>query len=102
MQLCRKDTLECNHDPGLLRAGPYPPSLQRRVAGPLGHLSNRQAAELLDRLPIAGIRHLRLAHISEKNNNPELVLGAIRGVCEGLAGRASLAAQDIPSPWVEV
>lgn len=99
---CDALILECNHDPGLLRAGPYPPSLKRRVAGPFGHLSNRQAAELLDRLPIAAIRHLRLAHISEKNNSPELVLAAIRGVCEGLAGRASLAAQDNPSPWVVV
>lgn len=99
---CDALILECNHDPGMLRAGPYPPSLQRRVAGPLGHLSNRQAAELLDRMPIVAIRHLRLAHISAKNNSPELVLAAIRGVSEGLAGRASLAAQDIPSPWVEV
>ncbi|MEG0821106.1 MAG: MBL fold metallo-hydrolase, partial [Burkholderiaceae bacterium] len=42
--------LECNHDPGLLAAGPYPAFLKARVAGDRGHLSNPQAAGLLARL----------------------------------------------------
>lgn len=100
--LCGCDALilECNHDPGLLRSGPYPPSLQRRVAGPLGHLSNLQAAELLDQIPHGSIRHLCLAHISEKNNRGGLVIEAIRGVSDSLAGRAQLAVQDAPGRWV--
>jgi phosphoribosyl 1,2-cyclic phosphodiesterase len=99
---CDALILECNHDPGMLRAGPYPPFLQRRIGGRLGHLSNLQAAELLDQLPIGGIRQLSLAHISEKNNSPELVMAAIRGVSETLVERARLALQDTPGPWVEV
>ena len=99
---CDALILECNHDPGLLRAGPYPPSLQRRVGGPFGHLSNLQAAELLDQLPTAGIRHLWLAHLSEKNNSPDRVMAAIRGVSESLASRARLALQDTPGPGVEL
>lgn len=99
---CEALILECNHDPGLLRSGPYPPSLQRRVGGPLGHLSNLQAATLLDQLPNARLRHLWLAHISEKNNSPERVLAAVRGVSESLAGRARLAFQDGPGLWVEL
>jgi phosphoribosyl 1,2-cyclic phosphodiesterase len=97
---CEALILECNHEPGLLRAGPYPPALRRRVGGPFGHLSNLQAAELLDQLPNTGIRHLVLAHMSEKNNRPELVTAAVRGVCESLAQRARLARQDEPGPWV--
>lgn len=99
---CDALILECNHDPDLLRLGPYPPSLQRRVGGPFGHLSNLQAAELLDQLPSADIRHLWLAHISAKNNSPDRVMAAIRGVSESLAARARLAHQDIPGPWVAV
>ena len=44
--------LECNHDADLLAASDYPPSLQRRISGRLGHLENTVAADLLrgDRL----------------------------------------------------
>jgi hypothetical protein len=65
-------------------------------------LSNLQSASLLDQLPIAGIRHLCLAHISEKNNNAASVMDAIRGVSESLAARARLADQAVPSAWVEL
>lgn len=99
---CDALILECNHDPDLLCQGPYPLALQRRVAGGLGHLSNLQAAELLDALPHATIRTLLLAHISEKNNRPDLVRAAVEGVSESLAGRAWLAGQDAPVPWLDV
>lgn len=99
---CDALILECNHDPGMLRAGPYPPFLQRRVGGPFGHLSNLQAAALLDQLPTAWIRHLALAHMSAKNNRPALAMAAIRGVSESLAGRTHLALQDGPSSWLAV
>jgi phosphoribosyl 1,2-cyclic phosphodiesterase len=99
---CDALILECNHDPDLLRQGPYPPPLQRRVGGGLGHLSNTQAADLLDGLPHAAIRSLLLAHISEKNNRHDLVRAAIGGVCESLANRAQIAGQDAPGPWLDV
>ena len=44
---CDVLVLETNHDVTMLRYGPYPPSLKRRVGGRLGHLSNDQAASLL-------------------------------------------------------
>jgi phosphoribosyl 1,2-cyclic phosphodiesterase len=99
---CDALILECNHDPDLLRSGPYPAALQRRVGGAFGHLSNLQAAELLDQTPSRGIRHLVLAHISEKNNRPDLVMGVVRGVDESLAQRTRLAPQGAPGPWVEL
>lgn len=37
---CRALLLECNHDEALLRDGPYPPSLKKRILGSHGHLSN--------------------------------------------------------------
>jgi phosphoribosyl 1,2-cyclic phosphodiesterase len=71
--------LESNHDPELLRTGPYPERLRRRVAGNRGHLSNRQAAEFatgLSRMP----EHLLLGHLSDTNNRPELASAEFRRV----------------------
>ncbi|WP_373506408.1 MBL fold metallo-hydrolase [Thiocapsa sp.] len=96
---CDALILELNHDPELLRRGPYPPSLQRRVAGDFGHLSNLQAAGLLDALPHRAIARLCVAHISETNNHPDLVRASIRGVSESLADRTLILEQEQPSPW---
>jgi phosphoribosyl 1,2-cyclic phosphodiesterase len=96
---CDALILELNHDPELLRRGPYPPSLQRRVAGDFGHLSNQQAARLLDALPHRAIRHLCVAHVSETNNHPDLVRETIGGVCASLSARTLILEQDEPSPW---
>jgi phosphoribosyl 1,2-cyclic phosphodiesterase len=101
LQDCDALILELNHDPDLLRNGPYPQSLQRRVAGDFGHLSNLQAAVLLDALPHQLIDHLCVAHISETNNHPDLVRETIRGVSESLAARTSILEQDQPSPWCQ-
>jgi phosphoribosyl 1,2-cyclic phosphodiesterase len=66
--------LEFNHDPQMLRCGPYPPALQRRILGNGGHLSNVQAAEMLEAMATDSLHTLVLAHLSEKNNTRELAL----------------------------
>lgn len=73
---CDALLLEFNHDPDMLENGPYEPPLKRRVAGPLGHLSNAQAADLLGSLDNVRLKHLVLTHLSEKNNTPALALAA--------------------------
>ncbi|TDJ69906.1 MAG: MBL fold metallo-hydrolase [Planctomycetota bacterium] len=62
--------LEFNHDPDMLAAGPYPPSLKRRVGGDRGHLSNEQACVMLERLAGPDLHTLVLAHLSHTNNTP--------------------------------
>ena len=99
---CDALVLECNHDAGLLRSGPYPPSLQARIAGPLGHLSNRQAAALLDAIPHRRLSSLLVAHVSETNNRPELARRALLEVDSDLEPRLSVAEQDRPGPWLQV
>jgi phosphoribosyl 1,2-cyclic phosphodiesterase len=96
---CDALILELNHDPDLLRRGPYPPSLQRRIAGDFGHLSNLQAARLLDELPHHALGHLAVAHVSESNNHPDLVRETIRGVSASLCTRSLIIEQDQPSRW---
>lgn len=97
---CDALILEFNHDPALLRAGPYPPSVRRRVAGNLGHLANDQAADLLAVLGVAHIRHLVVGHMSATNNRRDLVLESLARVCRTLPARAVLAEQHHPSGWM--
>ncbi len=69
---CSALMLECNHDEDLLRSSGYPQSLKNRIAGRFGHLSNGQAAELLEALDTRSLQHLVAVHLSEQNNRPEL------------------------------
>jgi len=64
--------LEFNHDPELLRNGPYPPSLQQRVRSNQGHLANEDSAKLLEKIVHENLQHVILAHLSETNNLPEI------------------------------
>lgn len=77
LSACEALVLECNHDAGLLAAGPYPPALKRRVGGQWGHLENAAAASLLRELDRTRLRHVIAAHLSEENNRPELARGAL-------------------------
>ncbi|MBI3344740.1 MAG: MBL fold metallo-hydrolase [Gammaproteobacteria bacterium] len=78
---CDALLLECNHDPAMLTNGHYSASLKQRVGGPLGHLSNDQAAQLLARLDHSRLQHVVAMHLSEHNNTPQL---ACRALCEAL------------------
>lgn len=64
--------IESNYDPMMLESGPYPAFLKRRIQGPKGHLSNIEAAELLQ----AGtnLKWVCLSHLSENNNNPSIAI----------------------------
>ena len=99
---CDALILECNHDPLMLAEGPYPPALQARVGGSLGHLSNGQAAELLARLVVGRLQHLVAAHISEKNNRPELAAAALSGALGCEPGWVALADQQSGLGWREI
>jgi phosphoribosyl 1,2-cyclic phosphodiesterase len=68
--------IESNHDLELLLLGPYNAELKRRVLGPRGHLSNDQAADLVEALAGPRLHTLVLAHLSEKNNSHDHALAA--------------------------
>lgn len=98
--------LEFNHDFELLMSGAYPWSLKQRIRSSHGHLSNEQAAQLLDDGLTPGLRHLALGHLSGENNRPELALKAASAVLQahGALGHVALrvAAQDTPGPAMSV
>lgn len=77
---CKALVLECNHDASLLQAGPYSRALKQRVGGDLGHLENSDSANLLAKLDNSQLQHLVAAHLSAKNNNPQLAKSALAKV----------------------
>jgi phosphoribosyl 1,2-cyclic phosphodiesterase len=100
---CDVLALECNHDATMLKHGPYPPSLKRRVGGRLGHLSNDQAASLLRQMMKLGPlpRLVIAAHISQANNRNTLAKSALDRVL-GRPGRVLVASQGRPTPVITI
>jgi phosphoribosyl 1,2-cyclic phosphodiesterase len=87
---CSALILECNHDPAMLAAGRYPWPLKQRIAGPLGHLDNDSAGQLLRQLAGPRLRHVVAAHLSAENNTP------------GLARASLAAALGCTADWIAV
>jgi phosphoribosyl 1,2-cyclic phosphodiesterase len=100
---CDVLVLEANHDATLLKYGPYPPSLKRRVGGRLGHLSNDQSASLLRMIMQRGPAPKLVigAHLSQPNNRPELAKRALVRAL-GRAGRVILAHHERGTPTITV
>lgn len=69
---CRGIQLESNHDVNMLKNGPYPYQLKRRILSDFGHLSNDQASGVLQNLIGSNVTDVVLAHLSEHNNTAEL------------------------------
>jgi phosphoribosyl 1,2-cyclic phosphodiesterase len=70
---CHAAFLEANYDEEMLENGRYPYHLKRRIRGGNGHLSNAQALDIFINHKAKHLTHLLLAHLSQDNNNPELV-----------------------------
>ena len=94
--------LECNHDRLMLERGPYPPSLKSRVGGRFGHLENGAAAELLRSLDSRRLQHLIAAHLSQKNNTPELARAALAGALGCEEAWIGVATQETGFSWREL
>jgi len=102
---CHALILEFNHDETMLENGPYPLDLKRRVRGPDGHLSNRQASGLLRAVSHKGLDLVVLAHLSQVNNRPEVAYRAGKDVlarCGLRSTRILVSEQDHPVPRVDV
>ena len=102
--------LESNHDLEMLKVGPYPWVVKQRVLSRTGHLSNHAVSEYLaDPEGFDGrARYLILAHISQENNNPDVVrisaeqaLGC-RPTESAFAGELLLASQQVPLKPLEL
>lgn len=90
---CDALLLEFNHDTELLRSGPYPPALKRRVGGDWGHLNNHQAAAFLEAADTSRLHTLVVGHISEQNNSVAHAEAVIAG-CNALRETTVVYAQQ--------
>ncbi len=98
LQGCDALILEFNHDPEMLKNGPYPLSLQQRVRSSQGHLANEDAAQFLATLLHDKLQHIVLAHLSETNNCPEFALQSAAAVMNAEHPcTLRVASQDIPT-----
>ncbi len=92
--------LESNHDLEMLRVGPYPWNLKQRLMGRNGHLSNTAVGKFIREQYDGIAEELFLAHLSSKNNHPELARREAtqalrdRGFCPD---RVKLTHQDQPT-----
>jgi phosphoribosyl 1,2-cyclic phosphodiesterase len=94
---------EANHDLEMLKVGPYPWFVKQRVMSRHGHLSNDTTAQFFEQDYDGMAEHIFLAHISQKNNHPEIVRMTIVQAFEtrGLPiEKVQLTSQDEPSQLV--
>lgn len=86
--------IEANHDEEMLRCGPYPAVLKRRILSEHGHLSNEESARLAVFLAKNGTETIILGHLSRENNSPGAALNTVGGALE----RAGLNPQLLVAP----
>jgi phosphoribosyl 1,2-cyclic phosphodiesterase len=96
---CDALVLECNHDLAMLENGPYAWTLKKRVGSKLGHLDNNSAAALLAKLDNTRLKHIIAAHLSAKNNTPQLARQALSQALNCAEHWVGVATQDAGSGW---
>jgi phosphoribosyl 1,2-cyclic phosphodiesterase len=99
---CHALVLECNHDLDLLMNGPYSWSLKQRVSSRLGHLDNATSATLLAKLDNSRLQHILAAHLSAKNNTPQLAKQALSSVLGCATDWIGIAEQQAGFDWREI
>ncbi|MBN2789817.1 MAG: MBL fold metallo-hydrolase [Candidatus Delongbacteria bacterium] len=101
---CDLFVLESNHDPVMLKEGPYPWYLKQRISGIKGHLSNSDASDLIISGQRTNLKNIILAHLSEENNDP--VLAYENMVCsiteKDLDINVHIALQNKPLEFIEI
>lgn len=99
LQGCHALMLETNHDPDLLAQSAYPTFLKSRISGRLGHLSNQASADLLGQVWHSGLSLVLAAHLSERNNSPELAKKALDQVLGNRPVEVQVASASETTPW---
>ena len=76
--------LESNYEEEMLMNGSYPFNLKKRIRSDKGHLSNNDTCRYLKKIIGDKTKYLCMAHLSEENNNPEIVLEKVTSTIEKL------------------
>ncbi len=96
---CDALVLECNHDLDMLINGDYPSALKARIGGRLGHLDNGASGAILGAIDRSRLKHVIAAHLSQKNNTPELARAALAAALNCEPGWVAVASQEEGFGW---
>ena len=106
---CAAILMESNHSRDMLKAcDSYPWELKQRILSRLGHLSNEDVAEWLRDGFDGCARHVVLAHLSQRANNPYLAKISAEVALQERAPlfpaetQITLSFPKEPTPWIEV
>ncbi len=102
--------LECNHDTEMLKFGPYPYTLKRRILSDIGHLSNDDCGKAITNiLKKSSIqKKIVLGHLSLINNIPELAYKTVKNFIDeskfiiGKDVELSVASRSKPSNYIKI
>jgi len=106
-KLINKDfyIIETNYNEKMLMEGPYPYMLKQRILSDSGHMSNRYAGSLLAKCIGTNTKYIILAHISEHNNDKEVVLEEIKDELKNTEfdiDKLILTSQNTASEMIEI
>ncbi len=99
--------LESNHDVEMVKFGPYPYPLKRRILSDVGHLSNEACGNAIVDIMNDKQKHIVLGHLSKTNNYPELAYQTVFNILKenhidiGKDISLILARRDMPSDVIE-
>lgn len=101
--------LEANHDEEMVKFGPYPYDLKRRVLSEVGHLCNEDCGNAIAQIMNDGrYRRIVLGHLSNTNNVPELAYKSVVNILDenGLDYKTDLkltiAKRHEPSNYIKI
>jgi len=98
--------IEANYDAPMLEADPRRPwATKQRISGRHGHLSNEQAAELIQAIAHEDLHHIILGHLSDDCNDPDVARKKISAALHQAGApqaRIVCALRREPTPWIEV
>ena len=95
--------LESNHDVEMVKFGPYPYPLKRRILSDVGHLSNDACGQAIVEIMNEKQKHIILGHLSKTNNYPDLAYQTVLNILNenhieiGRDILLNLARRDMPS-----
>ena len=101
--------LESNHDVNMLKFGPYPYPLKRRILSEIGHLSNDDCGNAIVELyKCSTNKKIILGHLSNTNNQPDLAYQTVLNVLNenGIKQKEdiilTMANRHNPSSYIEI
>lgn len=93
---------EFNHDPELLMHSHYPWHIKQRILSNKGHLSNADAAYIIEEVIDVNTHHVLFAHMSESNNLKELVEDVVVKLIDQPHVTFEFAYQHIPTSRIKL